>query len=91
MNRTLVGAGIGIVLGVIALAALGALAGYVHGAEWFPSTRGQTPVVAAAKGAFITAGFFWWLGGGVGMVFGALAGFGTWLVRPVSRASQQNA
>lgn len=84
MNRTLVGAGIGCVLGVLGLAVFGAWAGYVHGGDWFPGARGQPPAQAAVTGAVVTAGFFWWLGGGVGMAFGALAGFGTLLVRPSS-------
>jgi hypothetical protein len=82
MRRTLVGAGIGAVCGVLALAGFGAWAGYTHGGEWVLRARLPPGWEAAATGAFVYTAYYWWLAGAVGGVIGGLAGLGSWLVRP---------
>jgi hypothetical protein len=84
MKRTAIGAGIGAAVGVLALAAVGAVAGYTQGGEAFARISVPPGVYAACLGAFVYTAYFWWLAGTVGAIIGGLAGFGSWLVRPVS-------
>jgi hypothetical protein len=82
MNRLLIGACIGAIVGVFALAALGAAAGFLYGGEAVgPSSRPPGPSAALA-GAFVYTAYFWWLAGAVGGFIGGIAGLGSWLVRP---------
>ena len=78
MQRTLIGAGVGMVCGELALAGLGAWMGYAlgSGARFPPGWE------AAGMGAFLYAAYFWWLAIPVGGIIGGLAGGGSWLVRP---------
>jgi hypothetical protein len=81
MRRTLVGACIGAVCGVFALAGSGAWGGYTHGADWVAAPA-PPPAESAVLWAFRFLAYFWWLAAGVGGVIGGLAGLGSWLVRP---------
>jgi len=82
MRRTLIGASVGAILGILALAGLGVWAGFTHGGEWV-ARRGLPPGwEAAATGAFVFTAYYWWLTGALGGVIGGLAALGSWLVRP---------
>jgi hypothetical protein len=82
MRRTLIGACVGAVCAVLALAALGAWAGFTHGGEWVGRAGMPPGWAAAATGAFVYTAYYGWLAGTVGGVIGGLAGLGSWLVRP---------
>jgi hypothetical protein len=82
MTRTVVGACLGALSGVLTLAAAGAVAGYTQGGE-AAARHGIAPgLYAALLAAFVWTAYFWWLPAGVGAVIGGLAAFGSWLVRP---------
>jgi ABC-type antimicrobial peptide transport system permease subunit len=81
MRRALIGAGIGAVVGLLALAAFGAWAGYAHGREWVAGPA-PPPEQSAFTWAFIFTAYYWWLAGAVGGLIGGLAGLGSSLVRP---------
>ncbi len=78
MLRALIGAGVGMVCGLLALAGVGAWADYTDGC----GARFPPGWEAAVMGAFVYAAYFWWLAGTVGGIIGGLAGGGSWLVRP---------
>jgi len=78
MNRTMIGAGIGTVCGVLLLAGLGAWQGYTDGI----GRRLPPGWEAAVTDAFVYTAYFWWLAVGVGGFIGGCAGLGSWLVRP---------
>ena len=81
MRRAALGAAIGAAIGILALAAAGAWAGYTDSAGL--GRPGVTPGPrAAAIGAFVFTAYYWWLAGAVGGLIGGLAAFGSWLVRP---------
>jgi hypothetical protein len=82
MRRALIGAGVGMVCGVLALAGFGAWAGYTHGGEWIGPVGRPPGWEAAGMGAVVSTAYFWWLAGTVGGTIGGLAGMGSWLVRP---------
>jgi len=82
MTRTLVGFATGFVCGVLALAGVGAWAGYVYGSEGVGPPPSPPGLSAALLGAFRFTAYFWWLAGAVGGLIGGLAAFGSWLVRP---------
>ncbi|WP_020469848.1 hypothetical protein [Zavarzinella formosa] len=82
MNRSLIGAGIGAVAGLLALGSVGAWGGYNYGSEWVGRPNVVPGIPAAVEGAAIILVYFWWLGLFVGGMMGGLAGFGSWLVRP---------
>jgi hypothetical protein len=82
MRRALIGACVGAVCGVVALAGFGAWAGSTHGGEWVARRELPPGWQAAAMGAFVYTAYFWWLAGAVGGIIGGLAGLGSWLVRP---------
>jgi hypothetical protein len=81
MRRTLIGCCVGVVGGVIALAACGAWEGYAHGHEWVAGPA-PPPWQAAFRWAFVFVAYYWWLAGAVGGLIGGLAGLGSWLARP---------
>jgi hypothetical protein len=82
VRKTVVGAWLGAVSGVLALAAAGAAAGYTEGGE-AAARHGIAPgLYAALLAAFVWTAYFWWLAAGVGAAIGGLAAFGSWLVRP---------
>jgi transposase len=60
MRRTLIGAGIGAVVGLLALAGFGAWAGYAHGSEWVAGPA-PPPEQSAVTWAFIFTAYYWWL------------------------------
>ena len=82
MTRTLIGGCIGAICGVLALAGLGAWAGFTHGGEWVGRTGLPAGWEAAIMGAFVYTAYYWWLTGAIGGIIGAVAGLGSWLVRP---------
>ena len=83
MRRTLIGAGMGAVCGVLALAAAGAWGGYTRGAEW-AAAPAPPPAAAAVTWALRFTASYGWLAGAVGGAIGGLAGPGSWAVRPNS-------
>jgi hypothetical protein len=82
MNRTLIGAGVGIACAMALLIGYGAWGGHYHGDEWFAASRNLTRWEAASTGALYMAAYFWWAAVPLGEVIGGLAGLGSWLVRP---------
>ena len=82
MTRMIVGGCIGAICGMCALAGFGVWAGFVHGGPWVGRAGIPPGAYAAALGAFVYLAYFWWLAAGVGSIIGALAGLGSWLVRP---------
>jgi hypothetical protein len=82
MTRTLIGAGVGALCGVLALAAAGAVAGYTQGGEAAARISVAPGLYAALLAAFVWTAYFWWLAAAVGGTIGGLAAFGSWLARP---------
>jgi hypothetical protein len=82
MKRSLIGASIGAIIGMLALAATGAIAGYVYGGEAVGPPSRPPGLAAALVGAFVYSAYFWWLAGAIGAFIGGVAGLGSWLVRP---------
>jgi hypothetical protein len=82
MTRTLIGGISGFTCAVLLVAVLGAWDGYQNG---LPAYRLPPGPHAALDGAFACAAFFWPVPAACGAVIGALAGFGSWLVRPRRR------
>ena len=78
MKRASIGAGVGMVCGVLTLAGFGAWVGFGQGV----GTRIPPGWEGAGMGAFIFTAYYWWLAGTIGGVIGGLAGVGSWLVRP---------
>jgi hypothetical protein len=83
MQRTVVGFCAGLAVGEFILAGLGAWWGFVDGVT---SRHPNVPPGWQAAGiwAFVAVAYFWWLFGAVGGAIGAIAAFGSWLVRPKS-------
>ena len=79
MNRTLIGAAIGIAVGILLLAGAGAWFGFQEGVVTSNTPPG---IEAALVQAFVFVAYFWWLAAAIGGTIGGLAGFGSWLVRP---------
>jgi hypothetical protein len=75
MIRAVIGACVGGCCGVVALAALGGVYGYLDGWNRIPPG-----LDAAWTGAFVAAAYFWWLAFALGAVIGGLAGLGSALV-----------
>ena len=82
MTRIILGAFIGSMCGVCLLGGWGARDGFVHGWIWTGRSGIPPSAHAAAVSAFVYVAYFWWLAAGVGTIIGAVAGFGSWLVRP---------
>ena len=82
MRRTLIGAFVGWVCGVVALAGLGARAGYTHGGDWVARAGLPPGWAAAGTEAFVFTAYYWWLAGTIGGIMGGAAGLGSWPVRP---------
>jgi hypothetical protein len=82
MRRTLIGACVGAVCGVLALAAAGAVAGYTQGGEAAARISVPPGPYAAVLAACVWTAYFWWLAGPVGAIIGGTAALGSWLVRP---------
>ena len=61
MKRTAIGAGIGAVCGMLALAAAGAAAGYIYGGEAVGPPSRPPGLSAALAAAFVYTAYFWWL------------------------------
>ena len=81
MRRAAIGFAIGFIVGESVLAALGAWWGFVDGVT---SRQPNLPPGWQAAGlwAFVALAYYAWLFGPVGGAIGALAGFGSELVRP---------
>ena len=75
MLRTVTGTAVGL----LTLAAVGALYGYENGVE---TARVPPGLTAAAQSAFIWCVFFFWLAIPAGAVIGGVAGLASWLVSP---------
>jgi hypothetical protein len=84
MKRALIGACIGAVCGVIALAMCGAWGGYHHADEWYAAPA-PPPAEAAVRSAGFLVAYFWWAAFMVGGLIGGLAALGSWAVRPRRR------
>jgi ABC-type antimicrobial peptide transport system permease subunit len=82
MNRTLIGYFLGAGYGLLLLAALGVVAGLTEGGAAVARPHIEPGPYAALLGAFVYTAYFGWLAGLVGGLIGALAGLGSWLVRP---------
>lgn len=82
MRRSLIGAGIGAVCGLLALAGGGAWGGYWYGDEWAAGPSPPTGWRTAVHFAFVFTAYYWWLALAVGGFIGGAAGLGSWLVRP---------
>ena len=81
-NRILIGAGAGILLGLLGLAAWGGYYGYVN-----PGNAGRLPGLDNAwRVAFYCAVVFSYAAVPLGAVIGGVAGLGSWLMRPRSAA-----
>lgn len=79
MVRTIIGAMVGVVVGMLVLAGVGAWYGYVNGV---PSAQLPPGLEAAGVSALSWSVFLFWMGMLPGAVIGGAAGFGSWLVRP---------
>ncbi|CAN5307260.1 hypothetical protein BH11PLA2_BH11PLA2_30800 [soil metagenome] len=79
MFRTFVGAAIGCTLGVLALGAWGFSDGYTLGVK---SAQLPPGMAAGANYAFFYIMYLWPMAAAIGGGGGAIAGFGSWLVRP---------
>jgi hypothetical protein len=77
MTRTLIGAAVGALLGIFALATYGLVEGYCHGGAM--ATRPSVPpgLDAAFLVAFVATAYFWWLAAAVGAWVGGLIGLGS--------------
>jgi hypothetical protein len=85
MIRTLIAAAIGLVIGLLLVAAWGAEYGYREG---LPGRRDLAPGWETAWiSAFYCVVMLGWAGGGAGAVIGGFAGFASWLVRPRVKAA----
>ena len=82
MVRTLIGAAVGVVVGMLVLAGWGAWYGYENGV---PIAQLPPGWEAAGVSAFTTSVFLFWMGMLPGAVIGGVAGFGSWMVRPRAR------
>jgi hypothetical protein len=79
MVRALIGAVVGVACAVLLIAGLAAWDGYVNGMDTYRLPPGTN---AAVNNAFFCVMYFWPIPTACGAVIGALAGFGSWLVRP---------
>ena len=77
MTRTVIGAAVGALLGIVALASWGMVEGYSHGGA-MAVRQGMPPGLYAG---FLVAGvavaYFWWLAAAVGAWVGGLIGLGS--------------
>jgi hypothetical protein len=76
MIRTLIGAGVGALLGIVALGAYAAVEGFMHGGAMFARPSMPPGLDAACTGAFVAVAYFGWFAGGVGAWIGGLIGLG---------------
>jgi hypothetical protein len=79
VNRALIGAAIGVFVGLLLLAGWGSYHGFAHG---LVTSKTPPGLEAALVIAFVCLAYFWWLAVFVGGVVSGLAGLGSWLVRP---------
>ena len=79
MLRTVIGAVVGMAVGMLTLAALGAWYGYANGE---PAAKLPPGWHAAVLDAVWFCFYFFWIALPAGAVIGGVAGFGSWLVRP---------
>jgi hypothetical protein len=82
----MIGAVVGVTLGLVALAGYGAWWGLTQGVDW------RHPLLppgwdAAAVNATVMLLYFWRAAVAVGGMIGGLAGFGSWRVRPRGRTA----
>jgi hypothetical protein len=81
MTRTLIGAAVGGLLGILALATYGAAEGLIHGGEFIGKPSLAAGPYAAFLSALILVAYLWWLAGGGGAWIGGLIGLGAAAVR----------
>jgi hypothetical protein len=79
MVRTVIGAAVGAVVGMLILAGCGAWYGYENGVE---TARVPPGWDAAARSALIWCVFLFWLAIPAGAVLGGAVGLSSWLLRP---------
>jgi hypothetical protein len=77
MTRVLIGAAVGALLGIFALAIWGLVEGYCHGGAM--ASRNPVPpgLHAALLVALVAVAYFWWLAAAVGAWVGGLIGLGS--------------
>jgi hypothetical protein len=85
MKRTLVGACIGAIVALLALAAAGLAAGYTQGGEAISRPALKPGPYAALLAAFVYTAYFWPVATAVGAMLGGFAGLASWLARPARR------
>jgi hypothetical protein len=86
MTRTLIGGAFGCAVAVLLVAGLGAWDGYHNG---LPTSRLPPGPSAALTDAFVCVAYFWPVPAACGAAIGAVAGLGSWLVRPRRRVSDR--
>jgi hypothetical protein len=79
MTRTVIGAAVGALLGVVALAVWGMVEGFCHGGAMASPAGASVPpgLHAAFLVTFVAVGYFWWLAAAVGAWVGGLIGLGS--------------
>lgn len=76
----MIGAAVGVALGMTALAGDGVWWGFTQGVDWRQPNL-PPGVEAAVVNAVTVLAYFWWAAFAVGGGAGGWAGFGSWLVR----------
>lgn len=79
MLRTVTGAVVGALAGMLVLAAAGGWYGYENGVA---TARVPPGLDGAVRSAFVWCMLFFWMAIPAGAVIGGVAGFASWLVRP---------
>jgi hypothetical protein len=77
MTRTVIGAAVGALLGIVALAVWGMVEGFCHGGAMASRFSVPPGPYAAFLVAFVAVAYFWWLAAAVGAWVGGLIGLGS--------------
>ncbi len=81
MSRTLIGAAVGGLVGVLLLGSYAAVEGFAHGGELLAKPEVPPGWYAAALTAFVAVAYFWWAAVAVGVWVGGLLGLGSAALR----------